>query len=43
MDIAAPQGRFFGTNADGVIYEHNDSLAATMPEAGPPSSGAPIH
>ena len=28
MDIAAPQGRFFGTNADGVIYEHNDSLAA---------------
>jgi len=43
MDIAAPQGRFFGTNADGVIYEHNDSLATTMPEAGPPSSGAPIH
>ena len=41
MDIAAPQGRFFGTNADGVIYEHNDSLAAIMPESGPPSSGSP--
>ena len=43
MDIAAPQGRFFGTNADGVIYEHNDTLASIMPEAGPPSSGAPIN
>jgi type IV pilus assembly protein PilA len=43
MDIAAPQGRFFGTNADGVIYEHNDSLALIMPEAGPPSSGAPLN
>ena len=43
MDIAAPQGRFFGTNADGVIYEHNDSLAAIMPESGPPSSGAPLN
>ena len=35
--------RYFGTNADGVIFEHNDSLAAIMPEAGPPSSGVPIH
>jgi type II secretory pathway pseudopilin PulG len=43
LDIAAPQGRFFGTNADGVIYEHNGSLASIMPEAGPPSSGAPIN
>jgi type II secretory pathway pseudopilin PulG len=34
--------RFFGTNADGVIYEHTASLAATMPENGPPPAGAPI-
>jgi type II secretory pathway pseudopilin PulG len=42
-DIAAPQGRFFGTNADGIIYEHNSSLATVMPEAGPPPSGAPLN
>ncbi len=42
LDIAAPLGRFFGTNADGVIYEHNDTLALTMPESGPPVAGAPI-
>ena len=35
-------GRFFGTNADGVIYEHTASLAATMPETGPPPAGHPI-
>jgi hypothetical protein len=35
--------RFFGSNADGAIYEHNVSLGATMPEAGPPPAGAPIH
>jgi prepilin-type N-terminal cleavage/methylation domain-containing protein len=35
-------GRFFGTNADGVIYEHTASLATTMPEGGPPPHGAPI-
>ena len=28
--------------ADGVIYEHNDTLAAIMPESGPPASGAPL-
>ena len=43
LDIAAPQGRFFGTNADGVIYEHNDTLALTMPESGPPGVGAPLN
>jgi hypothetical protein len=42
LDIAAPQGRFFGTNADGVLYEHNDTLALTMPESGPPTVGAPL-
>lgn len=35
--------RFFGTNADGVIYEDAASLATTMPESGPPSSGAPLN
>ena len=43
IDIAAPLGRFFGTNADGVIYEHNASLAATMPESGAPPAGAPLN
>jgi hypothetical protein len=40
--FSTPQGRFFGTNADGIIYEHNFSLAATMPETGSPLQGAPI-
>jgi prepilin-type N-terminal cleavage/methylation domain-containing protein len=35
--------RFFGSNADGTIYEHNASLAGTMPESGPPPAGAPLH
>lgn len=38
--LAVP--RFFGTNADGVIYEHTATLNGIMPEAGTPSSGAPI-
>jgi prepilin-type N-terminal cleavage/methylation domain-containing protein len=42
LDPPANNGRFFGTNADGVIYEHTDSLAATMPEGGAASSGRPI-
>jgi len=37
-----PPARFFGSNADGVLYEDTNSLAATMPESGPPTSGAPI-
>jgi prepilin-type N-terminal cleavage/methylation domain-containing protein len=41
MDVLA-QGRFFGTNADGIIYEHTASLAGTMPETGAPPGGAPI-
>ena len=41
MDGGA-NGRFFGTNADGIIYEHTESLALTMPESGPPSAGAPL-
>jgi hypothetical protein len=41
LDVAA-QGRFFGSNADGIIYEHTASLGGTMPESGPPPSGSPI-
>jgi hypothetical protein len=40
--VPSSPGRFFGTNADGIIYEHTGSLGATMPESGPPPSGAPI-
>ena len=42
LDGAVANARFFGTNADGVIYEHSASLAAIMPEAGPPAAGTPI-
>ena len=41
LDVRNP-ARFFGTNADGVLYEHTGSLAATMPESGPPPSGTPV-
>ncbi len=39
---AAGQGRFFGSNADGLIYEDTASLAGSMPETGAPASGHPI-
>lgn len=39
---AAAQGRFFGTNADGIIYEHTATLGGTMPESGGPPAGAPL-
>lgn len=34
--------RFFGTNSDGVIYQHSATLSATMPESGAPPAGTPI-
>ena len=40
--IDATDTRFFGTNSDGVIFRHTSSLAATMPEIGPPAAGSPI-
>ena len=43
LDAPPTGGRFYGSNADGVIYEHTTSLGAIMPESGAPSSGAPIH
>ena len=42
LDAPPAGGRFFGTNADGLIYQHNASLAAIMPEAGPPAAGEPL-
>jgi prepilin-type N-terminal cleavage/methylation domain-containing protein len=35
-------GRYFGTNADGTIFEDAGSYLATMPESGAPPGGAPI-
>jgi prepilin-type N-terminal cleavage/methylation domain-containing protein len=40
LDPTVP--RFFGTNSDGVIYQHSASLLATMPETGGPPAGTPI-
>lgn len=34
--------RFFGTNADGSIYEHSATLNGVMPETGMPAAGTPI-
>jgi hypothetical protein len=39
----SPPARYFGTNADGVIYEDTASFLATMPEGGPPPSGVPLN
>jgi type II secretory pathway pseudopilin PulG len=33
---------FFGTNADGMIYEHSATLAGIMPESGPSPAGTTI-
>jgi hypothetical protein len=40
--FSTPVGRYFGTNADGVIYEHNLTLAGVMPETGAPPNGSPL-
>ena len=42
LNAVGPSGRFFGTNSDGLIYEHSTSLAATMPEGGSPPQGQPL-
>jgi prepilin-type N-terminal cleavage/methylation domain-containing protein len=41
LDKAKPL-RNFGTNADGVLYEHTEELGEVMPESGPPEVGQPI-
>jgi len=38
----ATGGRYFGTNADGVIFEDDRSLGAEMPESGTPPHGHEI-
>jgi type II secretory pathway pseudopilin PulG len=45
--IADPQdpvgnGHFYGTNADGTIYEDGASLSGSLPESGPSPRGTPI-
>ena len=35
-------GRYFGTNADGTIFEDVGSYLLTMPETGAPPGGVPI-
>ncbi len=42
LDPMANVSRFFGTNSDGVIYQHNATLSLTMPESSSPPAGAPI-
>jgi type II secretory pathway pseudopilin PulG len=42
LDPSGSVGRYFGTNADGQIYQDTGSLATTMPETGGPASGSPI-
>ncbi|HXW05491.1 MAG TPA: type II secretion system protein [Vicinamibacterales bacterium] len=41
LDLTPP-ARFFGTNADGTIYEDTASYLATMPETGAPPAGTPL-
>lgn len=38
----SPGAKFFGTNADGLIYQHSVSFGLTMPESGAPPVGEPI-
>jgi len=38
----ATGGRYFGTNADGVIFEDDRTLTAEMPESGLPPHGTEI-
>jgi prepilin-type N-terminal cleavage/methylation domain-containing protein len=42
MDSGGSIERFFGTNADGLIYQATATLSTTMPESGAPPSGTPI-
>ena len=39
--VAVP--RFFGTNGDGVLYEHNATFNGIMPEGGVPAAGSPLN
>jgi prepilin-type N-terminal cleavage/methylation domain-containing protein len=37
-----PPGRYFGSNADGSVWQDTASFSATMPETGAPPQGTPI-
>ena len=39
---ATAEGRFFGTNSDGTIWEASTTLSSTMPETGVPPGAIPI-
>ena len=43
-DPLDPQGNpyFYGSNADGTIYQHTATFNGVMPESGPPPVGIPI-
>jgi hypothetical protein len=34
---------FYGSNADGTIYQHSASLGSVMPESGPSPVGVPVN
>lgn len=34
--------RYFGTNAEGILYEHTATLIGVMPESGVPLAGGPV-
>jgi prepilin-type N-terminal cleavage/methylation domain-containing protein len=40
--LGGPTARYFGSNADGVIWEHSSSMALIMPESGSPSAGTAL-
>jgi hypothetical protein len=42
LDPMANASRFFGSNSDGVIYQHTATLSLTMPESSSPPAGGPI-
>ena len=42
LNAPAVGGRHFGSNADGVIYEHSATLGAVMPESGSPPVGTAL-
>ena len=39
---AAGNPHFYGTNADGTIYQHTSTFNGVMPESGPPPVGSPV-
>jgi prepilin-type N-terminal cleavage/methylation domain-containing protein len=39
---AGASPRYFGTNTDGMVYEHSATLSAIMPQTGAPAAGRPM-